>query len=95
MELQVPPKRWPRSVEHAIAEGLAQGELARDFSLPPDMFEEVLKTMDQNWQNSGCEPTWILEGKTSARAAYHGLKDGNQSRSTTLNNELCTSRCPL
>lgn len=76
MERQEPSK-WPRSVYHAISEGRARGAFARKLSLPADMFEEVLKTMDQDWQNLGCEPNWILEAITSARAAYQGLKDGN------------------
>jgi hypothetical protein len=76
MERQEPSK-WPRSVEHAISEGIAGGELARKLGLPPDMFEEVVKTMDRDWQNSGCEPSWILEGIVCARAAYRGLKGGN------------------
>ena len=77
MERQESSNRWPRSVEHAISEGMAEGKLARKIRLPPDMFEEVLNTMGQNWQNSGCEPDWILEGRTSARTAYQGLKDRN------------------
>ena len=93
MERQAIPNPWPRSVEYAIAEGMAEGELAREISLPPDMFEEMLKTMDQNWQNSGCEiGFWRVRLPYALPAT---VKDGNQSRSTTLNSELCTSRCPL
>ena len=60
------------SKEEAIDQGRTHGMSAWDYFLPPEMFEEVLKSIVGGWRHGGCDPGWIVAGEEAADAAYRG-----------------------
>ena len=62
----------PASVDEAIQQGRAHGELARQMALSPEIFEESLKAIVRGWQSAACDASWIAAGQEAARLAYRG-----------------------
>jgi hypothetical protein len=58
------------SLGQAIAHGRALGASAREYRLPPDMFEAALRVILDGWK--GADPAWLSEAQSAARAAYGG-----------------------
>jgi len=72
------------SEKQALDQGMIHGLFASKLFLPPDTFEELLRSSTELWEQNGCEPRLIQIGLAAARAAYRGESPAWTSRAASL-----------
>jgi hypothetical protein len=75
MSLADPDESWVPFLRQGTPEAITIGNWARAAFLPPETFQELLRSLIGEWLEAGADPAAAAAGEAAALAAYRGEEE--------------------